>query len=194
VLRRFLVVLAVALLVPSAALSATVHVRVEGKTKNIYGPTEPRLVAGNALESLLSAALAAEFYAHVTTTSFGPYVDQIGYYPSAGQTGWVFKVNGISPPVGADQVQLKDGDRVLWYFAQFGVAGGPSTLDLRTTGAGCYRAVAQDDAGKETVPPGLTYHVGKKIVPAAAGRVCPKKPHGVVWAEAPGSVRSNRLP
>jgi len=24
-------------------------------------------------------------------------------------------VNGVSPPVGADAVTLKDGDRVLWY-------------------------------------------------------------------------------
>jgi hypothetical protein len=152
------------------------------------------VVGANALEVLQNTARAAEFYAHVTTTSFGPYVDQIGYFPAVGQTGWVFKVNGISPPVGADQVQLKDGDRVLWYFAQFGIAGGPSTLDLSRTAPGCYRAVAQDDQGKEKVPAGLVFHIGSKTVPAPAGRVCPKGPHGLVWASASGAVRSNRLP
>ena len=70
-------------------------------------------------------ASAGEFYYHVQQTSFGPYVDQIGLYAAAGQTGWVFKVNGKSPPVGADAVQLQDGDTVLWYWAQFGIAGGP---------------------------------------------------------------------
>jgi hypothetical protein len=197
VLRRPLVLLAavaVALLAVPLAASAVVHVRVEGKTQTIFGGTEPRGFGANALEVLLNSARAGEFYAHVTTLSFGPYVDQIGYYPAAGQTGWVFKVNGVSPPVGADQVKLNDGDRVLWYFAQFGIAGGPSTLDLRRAAPGCYRAVAQDDQGKETVPPGLVFHVGVKTVPAPAGHICPRRPHGLVWASAPGTVRSNRLP
>jgi hypothetical protein len=184
----------VALSVVSLAAAAVVHVRVEGKTQTIFGGTEPNVAGTNALEVLLNAARAAEFFAHVTTTSFGPYVDQIGYYPAVGQTGWVFKVNGASPPVGADQVKLADGDRVLWYFAQFGIAGGPSTLDLRRAGAGCYNAVAQDDKGAAKVPPGLVFHVGTKTVPAPAGHICPKAPHGLVWATAPGTVRSNRLP
>ena len=195
--RRFLVLLAVvatALSLAGLAAAAIVHVRVEGKTQTIFGGMEPRAFGANALEVLLGTARAAEFYAHVTNTSFGPYVDQIGYYPGAGQTGWVFKVNGVSPPVGADQVQLKDGDRVLWYFAQFGIAGGPVTLDLSSPSAGCYRATGQDDQGKEGVPPGLVFHIGTKIVPAPAGHVCPRSPHGLVWASAPGAVRSNRLP
>jgi hypothetical protein len=197
VFRRSLVLLAVvatALSLAGLAAAAIVHIRVEGKTQTIFGGTEPRAFGANALEVLLGTARAAEFYAHVTTTSFGPYVDQVGYYPGVGQTGWVFKVNGISPPVGADQVQLKDGDRVLWYFAQFGIAGGPVTLDLSSPSKGCYRATGQDDQGKEKVPPGLVFHIGTKIVPAPAGHVCPRSPHGLVWASAPGAVRSNRLP
>jgi hypothetical protein len=197
VFRRTLVLFAtlvVALSAASFAAAAVVHIRVEGKTQTIFGGTEPTVAGTNALEVLLNAARAAEFFAHITTTAFGPYVDQIGYYPAAGQTGWVFKVNGASPPVGADQVKLNDGDRVLWYFAQFGIAGGPSTLDLRRAGAGCYNAVAQDDKGAARVPPGLVFHVGTKTVPAPAGHICPKAPHGLVWATAPGTVRSNRLP
>jgi hypothetical protein len=197
-LRRSLVlvaILAVALVATSYSSAALVHIRVEGKTQTIFGGTEPRIVSTNALEALLNAARAAEFFAHVTTTSFGPYIDQIGYYPGAAQTGWVFKVNGVSPPVGADQVLLKDGDRLLWYFAQFSATGGPPTLDLRRTSPGCYRAVGQDDQGKESVPSSLVFHVGaRKPVSAPAGRICPKGAHGLVWASAPGVVRSNRLP
>ena len=196
-LRRLLVLLVVvstALSLAGLAAAAIVHIRVEGKTQTIFGATEPRAFGANALDVLLSTARAAEFYAHVTNTSFGPYVDQIGYYPGAGETGWVFKVNGISPPVGADQVKLNDGDQVLWYFAQFGIAGGPATLTLSTTAPGCYRATGQNDQGAEKVPPGLVFHIGTKLVPAPAGRVCPGRPHGLVWASAPGTVRSNRLP
>lgn len=196
-LRRVLCVLAtlaVAAAVAPLAGAAVVHVRVEGKTQTIFGQTEPKVAGTNALDVLLTAARAGEFFAHVTTASFGQYVDQIGYYPGAGQSGWVFKVNGVSPPVGADQVTLKDGDRVLWYFAQFGVAGGPSTLDLSRTAPGCYRATALNDQGVAKVPAGLVFHLGTKTVPAPAGRICLKGAHGLVWATAPGSVRSNRLP
>src|SRR5205814_7674838 len=116
--------------VPSAA-AVRVHVRVEGRTHTIFGTTAPFVDAkSNALDALDSASNAGEFYYHVQQTSFGPYVDQIARYAGTGQTGWVFKVNGQSPPVGADAVTLKDGDTVLWYWAQFGVAGGPKTLAL----------------------------------------------------------------
>jgi hypothetical protein len=197
VLRRSVVLLAVvvtALSLAGLAAAAVVHLRVEGKTQTIFGATEPRAFGTNGLDVLLNAARAAEFFAHVTSTSFGPFVDQIGFYPGAGQSGWVFKVNGVSPPVGADQVQLKDGDSVLWYFATFGPNGGPPTLVLSSPSSGCYRATGQDDAGKEQVPSGLVFHIGAKTVPAPAGRVCPARPHGIVWASAPGAVRSNRLP
>jgi hypothetical protein len=106
------VLLALLVLVP-AALAARVHVRVEGKTQTIFGTTEPTLnVKANALDALEAASFAGEFYYHVTPTSFGPYVDQIGRYPADVSGGWVFKVNGILPPVGADKVTVKDGDTV----------------------------------------------------------------------------------
>ena len=56
----------------------------------------------------------------MTSSAFGSYVSQVGRIRGVGAAGWVFKVNGISPPVGADQVVLKDGDEVLWYYATFG--------------------------------------------------------------------------
>src|SRR5919198_929931 len=153
VFRRPLVLLAalVAMLVlVPAALAAAVHVRVEGKTQTIFGPTQPVVSGSNALEALSAAAVRGEFYYHVQTSSFGPYVDQIGLYPAGGQAGWVFKVNGVSPPVGADQV-------------------------------------------RKTIPSGTTIHVAGRSVAAPKGRACLKPHRGLVWATAPGAVRSNRL-
>ena len=121
-----------ALLVP-AALAARVSIRVEGRTQTIFGATEPRVEAGHALQALEAASALGEFYYHLAQSSFGRYVDQIGRYPAGGTSGWVFKVNGESPPVGADAVELRDGDRVLWYHATFGSTGGPPTLLLRRT-------------------------------------------------------------
>jgi hypothetical protein len=196
-LRRSLVVVAVlvaALSVVPFAAAAIVHIRVEGKNVTIFGANEPRVSATTPLEALQAASTAAEFYYHLTASSFGNYVDQVGLYGGTGSNGWVFKVNGVSPPVGADQVQLEDGDFVEWYYAAFGANGGPPTLELKPAAKGCYAATGQDDTGAAKVPAGLVFHVGSRTIPAAAGHICFTKPHGLVWATAPGAVRSNRLP
>src|SRR5918995_7153589 len=143
-----LIALAV-LLVPSA-LGATVSVRVEGRTLSIFGSLETRFEAGaNPMQALDLASLRGEFYYHVTTTSFGPYVDQIGRHSAGGTNGWVFKVNGALPPVGADQVQLNDGDRVLWYWATFGPTGGWAARPPTPTRPQRHRGNSQEEPGTE---------------------------------------------
>ena len=199
--RLLAVVLAALVLVPSAA-AARVHVRVEGKSQTIFGPTAPTLDAANALAALDSASIFGEFFYHVQQTSFGPYVDQVGRYASEGQTGWVFKVNGKSPPVGADQVRLADGDTVLWYWAQFGVAGGPRTLALERVPrqANCYRVYSQDDNGVRSAAVGATLRVGSRrsVATQGSGQAavgCVGKHQGLlVRATLGGAVRSNALP
>ena len=195
--RRLLVLVAVvsaALLLVPAALALRVHVRVEGKTQTIFGPAQPALdVKANALDALDAASVAGEFYYHVTVTGFGPYVDQIGRYPAGGSSGWVFKVNGVSPPVGADAVKLKPGDRVLWYWATFGPTGGPPTLVLQRTKGSCYRVLAQDDNGKTHVARGAMLRVGSRAVRAPSGSACIGRHNVLVRATLKDAVRSNAL-
>jgi hypothetical protein len=184
------------LVLPAVAAAATVKVRVEGKTRTLYGPTEVTVNATTALDALEQASLSGEFYYHVTTTSFGPYVDQIGRYPGAASSGWVFKVDDKSPPVGADKVQLADGDQVLWYYADFGPNGGPPTLSLKAASRGCYTVHAFDDNGAAATVTGLQLHVGSKRVVAARTdtSVCPGPHPGLlVRATATGAIRSNAL-
>jgi len=183
-------VTAAALAVP--ALAAVVHVRVEGKTTTIFGSTEPRAFGSNPLDVLDAASRAAEFYYHVTTTSFGPYVDQVGRFGASASTGWVFKVDDVSPPVGADKVVLKDGDRVLWYYADFSSGAGPKTLRLLSKG-GCYRVVAYDDNGRASPAPGAVLHVDGRTVPGSYAGSCVGPHRSLVRATAPGLVRSNAL-
>lgn len=194
--KRLILLIVLLLLLPASALAATVKVRVEGKTRTLFGPTEITVTASNALDAIEQASLLGELYYHVTTTSFGPYVDQVGRYGGSASSGWVFKVNDASPPVGADKVTLKDGDRVLWYYADFGPTGGPPTLSVQTAAKGCYTAAAFDDNGKSTSVSGLTWHVGsKKTAPGTTGTpYCPGKHAGLlVRATATGAVRSNAV-
>ena len=194
-LRRSLVLVAAlvaALVVAASALAASVTVRVEGKTQTIFGSLPAKVQADNALQALDVASVLGEFYYLVTHSSFGDYVSQVGKYPAAGSAGWVFKVNGASPPVGADHVQLKDGDSVLWYWAEFGPNGGPPTLGLKADGGNCYRVTSYDDAGKAT-PAVAVLHVDGRRVKTAAGRGCVGTHRGTVRAYAVGAVRSNSV-
>src|SRR4051812_14512188 len=77
VAKRLILIVVLLLVLPATALAATVHVRVEGKTKTLFAPTEVTVTAANALDAIQQAALLGEFYYHVTPTSFGPYVDQV---------------------------------------------------------------------------------------------------------------------
>jgi hypothetical protein len=196
VFRRSLT-LAVAAAVTAAlaapAPGALVHVRVEGKHATIFGTTEPHEVAGDALQALEVASRVGEFYVHVSDTSFGPYVDEIGLYPAAGFSGWAYKVNGASPPVGADQYTLREGDHVLWYWATFTATGGPPTLSLKRTRHACYRVTAQDDLGRKTRALGAVLHLDGRAVRTHGAKACPGPHHGLVRATLPGDVRSNAV-
>lgn len=195
-LRRPLVLglsLVLAALLAGGALAADVKVRIEGKTQTIYGPAQPTLRADHVLHALDVASVAGEFHYALTTTSFGSYVSQIGKYAAEGTSGWAFKVNGVTPPVGADQVVLKDGDVVLWYWATFGPTGGPSTLELRRLPGNCYLVQAVDDQGRRTRARNATLVSGKKRVRAPQGRACIGKHRALVKAFAPGAIRSNAV-
>ena len=196
--KRLTLLVLLVFVLPATAYAATVKVRVEGKTRTLYGPTEVTVTASTPMEALQQASLLGEFYYHVTTTSFGPYVDQVGLYGGGASSGWVFKVDDASPPVGADKVQLKDGDRVLWYYATFGATGGPPTLSVKAAAKrGCYTATAYDDSGKPVATlAGVQWHVGsKKTVAAMYGaNFCPGKHAGLlIRATATGAIRSNAV-
>ena len=193
-LRR-LIALSVLLLVAfaPAALAANVKIRVEGKTTTIFGSSQPVVTAGNALQALDAASAAGEFYYGLTTSSFGDYVSQIGKYPAAGSAGWAFKVNGVSPPVGADKVTLQDGDLVLSYYAVFGSAGGPPTLELQRLPANCYVVQSVNDAGRKVRAANATLVADGKRFRTKNGRACIGRHAGLVRATAPGAVRSNAV-
>jgi len=194
-LSIFFAALAAALLLAPTALALRVHVRVEGKTRTIFGASEPSIsVDKNALDALDAASFLGEFYYHVTNSGFGPYVDQIGRYPASGSSGWVFKVNGVSPPVAADAVTLQPGDHVLWYWATFGPSGGPETLLLQSRRRNCYRVLAQNDSGKTRPARGAVLHVGARSIRARTGSACIGRHGGPVRATLAGAVRSNVLP
>jgi hypothetical protein len=186
---------AVVSVVASTAVAARVHVRVEGKTTTIFGASEPTLEAGaTALDALEAASLAGEFYYHVAQFSFGPFVDQIGRFGSTAADGWVYKVNGASPDVGAAQYTLRAGDRVLWYWTRFSGPTATPTLRLERRRRGCYRVTAEDGKGARRPAAGAALVVDGRRVRTRAGRACLGVHRGLVRAVHAGAVRSNAVP
>ena len=66
VAKRLVLVLLFFVRPAAAAAAATVKVRVEGKTKTLFAPSEVTVTASNALDALEQASLLGEFYYHVT--------------------------------------------------------------------------------------------------------------------------------
>jgi hypothetical protein len=214
VLRRFLIILAVAAAALAAAAPAfalDAHVRVEGATRTIFGATEPTLAVftgaiasadgsqqnlaqPTALGALESASVAGEFFYDLQSLSFGLFVDRIGRYPGGGESGWAYKVNDVSPPVGAADYVLQDGDRVLWYWATFGAAGGPPTLEIKAggqkSGRSCFHTLAYDDAGKATAATEVIFLLDGRRVRSSDGRICPAGSWHRLRATKAGAVRS----
>ena len=107
----------------------------------------------------------------------------------------MFKVNGVSPPVGADQVTLKDGDEVLWYYATFSEPVGRRRSSLKAR-----RARTATRSRRSTTPArpspaaGAQVHVdGRRFKAGANGRACVGKHVGPCRAYAVGAVRSNAV-
>jgi hypothetical protein len=213
VLRRVLAiasaVAALTALAPVAANAISVRVRVEGATTNLFGATQPLLTPftgslvqdevtvelsqPTALGALEAASLRGELFYDLLASSFGPYVAQIGRFAAEGASGWVYKVDGVSPPVGADAYVLEEGDVVLWYYATFGSEGGPRTLDLRRAGKGCFRAFSVDDTGAAEPASDVVFHRDSRARNDADGRYCPSGHWHRLYVTKDGSVRSQQL-
>ena len=194
--RRLIILAAVVVLtaaLAAPAIAARVKVRIEGKTTTIFGTTQPTLTVSdaNALGTLEAASIVGEFYYHVNP---GPFVNQIGRYAGAGFSGWSYKINGVSPPVAANQAPVKDGDTVLWYWATFSEQGSTPTLQLQRRGkTNCYSVVSQNDQGVATPAAGALLVVDGRRVKTRAGRGCVGKHRGLVRATSPNAVRSNSV-
>jgi hypothetical protein len=83
-----------------------------GATKQLPGATAlGALVDGALVNSRLDPLLVSDEF------SFGLLVCGVGGDNASGASSfWLYKVNHLSPEVGADQFSVKKGDDVLWFF------------------------------------------------------------------------------
>jgi len=96
-----------------------------GATKRLPGPTPlGTLVDGSLVNSHLDPLLVSDEF------SFGLLVCGVGGDNAGGVSSfWLYKVNHVSPEVGADAFTVKPSDDVLWYFVN-GATNSGDELEL----------------------------------------------------------------
>ena len=202
-----------ALGVPAALAGGevSVHVRVEGKSRTIFGSTDPlltpfkgviraddgtpvELTKPTVLGALEAASARGEFFYNLQQFSFGSFVNQVGRLAGKGLSGWFFYVNGRAPELGASDIVLRDGDSVLWYWGKLDSTtfAGPPTLDIVSRGR-CLIAREVDPNGKKARAANVVFKLDeRRRIRARKGRVCTAS-----WATAQvvkrGAIRSQTL-
>lgn len=92
------------------------HLRIEGANQTIC---DVDVEAATALAAVERGAGLCGYQYHITQSDFGPYLDRVNNEASEGPNGWMYRVNWVSPQVGAADYNLRAGDYVLWAFGQF---------------------------------------------------------------------------
>jgi hypothetical protein len=113
----------------TATLAAATSCGGSGAEKTLTGPTALGIVDYGARynQKITPVEVSDQF-------DFGLFVCSIGGVAPQGEAFWGFRVNHVVAEVGADQYQLKPGDRVLWTYTDFsaGINSG-NELVLQTT-------------------------------------------------------------
>lgn len=99
--------------------------RIEGSANTICSGL---IRAENALQAVETAAGQCGFTYVIQQLAFGPYLYQINNEAAEGMAGWMYRVNWLSPMVGAADYLLSEGDSVFWAYTEFGT----EPLRLRT--------------------------------------------------------------
>ena len=67
-------------------------------------------------DTALSATQNSELIVATSTASWGVMITSIDSLEGGSTSGWIFTINGESPDVGADQVEVADGDEIVWSY------------------------------------------------------------------------------
>ena len=148
-----------------------------GATKSLPGPTALGALAdGERVDRRLDPLLVSDEF------SFGLIVCGIGGDESTGSSFWLYKVNHVSPEVGADQFTVKRGDDVLWFFSS----------DLNTGNELELRAPARVATGDEFVVQVNQYDFQGTRTPAAGVTVAGGGASAVTDATGAARLTLNR--
>ncbi len=97
-----------------------VHLAVVGMDGELlYGPSGVSVEGTNKYGlTVLGALDASGVSCHISSWSYGKYVDSICGQENSGMSGWMYVVNGQIPTVGADQHEINNNDKIIFYYSK----------------------------------------------------------------------------
>jgi len=168
--------------------------RIEGSSEvicqgSVAGPT--------AMDVVKNAAVICDFDYDIEETQFGPYLTAIGSDAASGSAGWLYLVDFVSPPVGAADYNLSQGDEVLWYFGEFGLK--PIKLEMNNDGSTALLHVSFfDNSSWQDLSGAAIYVGGSDFITDSSGEASVSIASLVdglyqIFAEKQEYIRSNKI-
>ncbi|SHI84843.1 S-layer homology domain-containing protein [Desulfofundulus thermosubterraneus] len=102
------------------ATAVTVGMAVVGLNGELlYGPSYVMVPKENKWGlTALGALDASGVPYHTSTWSWGILVDEIAGQANSGMAGWMYTVNGQVPSFGPEKYNIKEGDKIIWYYSK----------------------------------------------------------------------------
>ncbi|HEY4510032.1 MAG TPA: DUF4430 domain-containing protein [Candidatus Paceibacterota bacterium] len=94
---------------------STVFYRIVGSSGEIC---KGGVKAATAMEVVVLAASDCAYTYEIKDFSFGKFLSRINNDASEGLKGWLYRVDGVLPNVGAADFALSGGEYVLWYYGE----------------------------------------------------------------------------
>lgn len=94
---------------------STVFYRIVGSAGEICRGS---VSATNAMEVVVNAADDCGYTYEIKDFSFGKFLSRINNDAAEGLKGWLYRVDGVLPNVGAADFALAGGENVLWYYGE----------------------------------------------------------------------------
>lgn len=116
----------------------TVGLAVVGMDNDLlYGPSSVSVDESNEWGLTALGALDASSLSYATSSwAYGDFVESIEGQANSGMSGWMYTVNGVSPVVGADQYEIEEGDKIIFYYSESMDQEPPRWNDLEDLPAG----------------------------------------------------------
>jgi hypothetical protein len=174
-----------------ATAAPSVSVRVEGAQRTLFdavtsagettitdSDSDTHLMSGNPMCALDAAASLGAFPYVVQSSAYGLYVSSVNAelpVASPPYPGWLFRVNGARVDIGADQVALHSGDKVLWYYGVYDASPTVAAVPASAVAVGSSAVIVAeqlDPNGVASPLPGARVYVGSFVATSdAEGKV-----------------------
>ncbi len=104
---------------PGGTSTSTVGIAVVGMNGELlYGPGYVTVSASNRWGMTALGALDATGLPYSMSDQWPDFVDSICGQAGSGMAGWCYVVNGNMPSVAAAKYNVRDGDRIIWYYSK----------------------------------------------------------------------------